>query len=87
MFEDLLRRFGYVDCLPVADIGEDSALAVARHAADERNIDVDGPPRLEGRALNPEAHLGLPDYLRPHWRRDVSRARRTRAFRERRRPC
>src|SRR6185312_4325537 len=58
-FEDLLRRFGHVDGLPVAHIGENGALAVARHAADERNIDVDGPPRLEGRALNPEAHCNL----------------------------
>jgi hypothetical protein len=57
--QDLLRRVGHVDGLPVADIGENGALAVALHAANERNVDVDRPSRLEGRALNPEAHRVL----------------------------
>src|SRR5438105_3246633 len=58
--QDMLRRLYHFDRLPVAaDKGKNGALAVARHAADERDVDVDGLPRLEPRAFNPEAHGGL----------------------------
>ena len=54
---DPLRRLDDVDRLSIAaDEGEHGTLAVARHAADQGDVDVDGLPRLESRALNPEAH-------------------------------
>src|SRR6478672_2057017 len=54
---DPLRRLDHVDRFSVAaDEGEHGTLAVARHAADQGDIDVDGLPRLEPRALDPEAH-------------------------------
>ncbi len=51
------RRFLDLDPLCIAaDEGEDGALAVAPHAADQRDIDVLGLPRLTPRAFDPEAH-------------------------------
>jgi hypothetical protein len=63
-FENLLRRFRHLDCLAVPHVGEYGALAVARHAADERDIDMDGLPRLEPRAFNPERIAVSVDFLR-----------------------
>ena len=54
---DPLRRLGHLDGLRLAaDEGEHGSLAVALHAADERDVDVDGLPRLGPRALDPESH-------------------------------
>jgi hypothetical protein len=53
----VLRCLDDLNPLAIAtDEGEYGALAVAPHAADERDIDVNGLLRLEPCALNPEAH-------------------------------
>jgi hypothetical protein len=58
--EQLLWLLDYFDGLGVVpDEGEHGAIAVAPHAADESDVDVNGLPRLKARTLNPEAH-GFP---------------------------
>jgi hypothetical protein len=55
--EQLLGLLDNFDGLSVApDEGEHGAIAVAPHAADESDVDVNGLPRLKARTLNPEAH-------------------------------
>ena len=55
--EQLLGCFGDLDGPGIAaDEGEHGAIAVAPHAADESDIDVNGLPRLKARAFDPEPH-------------------------------
>src|SRR5262249_31759051 len=56
--QNLFRRLDHIDPLAVAAAkGQHGAFAVAPHTADEWDVDVDRLPRLEPRALNPEAHM------------------------------
>src|SRR5262245_26596774 len=79
--EQLLGRLGDLDGLGIApDKCEHGAIAVAPHAADEGDVDVNGLPRLKPRAFDPEAHSSssMSDQRRGRRRRYAS-ARNSRA--------
>src|SRR5437879_12128988 len=58
--KNLFGRFLDRDALGLAaDKGEDGALALAPHPADQRDVDVIALPRLKPRAFDPDAHKNL----------------------------